>query len=100
MVKILDSLNTKLQANGSSEKLMMIGPSMGGLISRLAIRYMEQNNINHNLKLWVSFDSPHLGANIPIGFQQMVKFFADKLNPKMQSMDFLLCLHLLQSKCC
>jgi hypothetical protein len=33
---------------------------------------MEQNSVNHNCKLWVSFDSPHHGANIPIGLQEML----------------------------
>jgi hypothetical protein len=33
---------------------------------------MEKNNISHNTRLWVSLDSPHLGANIPIGVQSMI----------------------------
>lgn len=72
LVKLIQTVNQQLQANGSSEKITIIGPSMGGLISRYALRYMEQNNINHNCKLWVSFDSPHHGANIPIGMQAML----------------------------
>jgi hypothetical protein len=36
---------------------------------------MEKNNIPHNTKLWVSFDSPHLGANIPIAAQENLYFF-------------------------
>jgi hypothetical protein len=28
----------------------------------------------HQTKLWVSFDAPHLGANIPIGDQWMLKY--------------------------
>ncbi|MCF0056480.1 triacylglycerol lipase [Dyadobacter sp. CY356] len=72
LVKLIQTVNQKLQANGSSEKITIIGPSMGGLISRYALRYMEQNNMNHNCKLWVSFDSPHHGANIPIGLQDML----------------------------
>jgi hypothetical protein len=30
---------------------------------------MEKYNIPHNTRLWVSVDSPHLGANIPLGAQ-------------------------------
>lgn len=48
---------------------------MGGLISRYALAYMEKNNIPHNVKLWVSFDSPHLGANIPLSGQENIYFF-------------------------
>ncbi len=72
LVKLIQTVNQQLQANGSSEKITIIGPSMGGLISRYALRYMEQNNMNHNCKLWVSFDSPHHGASIPIGLQAML----------------------------
>jgi hypothetical protein len=72
LVKLIQTVNQQLQANGSNEKITIIGPSMGGLISRYALRYMEQNNMNHNCKLWVSFDSPHHGANIPIGMQAML----------------------------
>jgi Secretion system C-terminal sorting domain/Putative serine esterase (DUF676) len=74
LVKLIQSANQQLQASGSSEKIVIIGPSMGGLISRYALRYMEQNNMTHNCKLWVSFDSPHHGANIPIGMQLLLKY--------------------------
>src|SRR5476651_70080 len=69
LVKIIQDINSKLVASGSSEKLVVVGPSMGGLISRYALTYMEQHSLDHNTRLWVSFDSPHLGANIPIGDQ-------------------------------
>jgi Putative serine esterase (DUF676) len=75
LVALLKRENQKLAANGSSENITLIGPSMGGLISRYALAYMEKNNIPHNVKLWVSFDSPHLGANIPIAAQENIYFF-------------------------
>ncbi|WP_445722825.1 esterase/lipase family protein, partial [Flavobacterium sp.] len=75
VVSLLQRETAKLTANGSTEKIALIGPSMGGLISRYALAYMEKNNINHNTRLWVSFDSPHLGANIPIGAQENLYFY-------------------------
>ena len=75
LVGLLKRENQKLASNGSSEKITIIGPSMGGLISRYALAYMEKNNIPHNTKLWVSLDSPHLGANIPIACQETLAFF-------------------------
>ena len=75
VVSLLQRENVKLAANGSAEKISIIGPSMGGLVSRYALAYMEKNNINHNTRLWVSFDSPHLGANIPIAAQENLYFF-------------------------
>lgn len=59
-----------------SEKLIVIGPSMGGLISRYGLKYMEQHNEPHQTKLWISFDSPHQGANIAIGDQYFLDFYA------------------------
>ncbi len=36
---------------------------------------MEKNGQNHNCRLWVSFDSPHQGANIPIGAQWWLEYY-------------------------
>ena len=49
---------------------------MGGQIARYALSYMEANNLPHNTRLYVSLDSPHNGANIPIGLQHFIKYFA------------------------
>lgn len=78
LVALLKRENAKLVANGSTEKIAIIGPSMGGLVSRYALAYMEKNGLNHNTKLWVSFDSPHLGANIPVGAQENLYFYGYK----------------------
>ena len=59
-----------------TEKNVVIGPSMGGLISRFALNYMENVNLDHDTRLWISFDSPHLGANVPIGFQHLFNYMA------------------------
>jgi len=71
---LINSCNKELKENGSTEKLVIIGPSMGGLISKYALSYMEKNNVDHNTRLWVSFDSPHLGANIPLGDQSFLDY--------------------------
>jgi len=60
-----------------SEELVVIGPSMGGLISRYALRYMEQNSIDHQTRLYVSWDSPHGGVNVPIDLQYLLNYFAE-----------------------
>ena len=78
LVALLTRENAKLATNGSTEKISIIGPSMGGLVSRYALAHMEKNNISHNTRLWVSFDSPHLGANIPIGAQENLYFYGYK----------------------
>lgn len=56
-----------------SEKVIVIGESMGGLIARLAIRSLESSNRAHNISHYISFDAPHKGANLPVGFQSLVR---------------------------
>ena len=73
-IALYQYLNNTSFNNGSSEQLTIMGPSMGGQISRYALAYMEENNLNHNTKLWVSIDSPHLGANIPLATQANLYF--------------------------
>ena len=67
----------------------IIGPSMGGLISRYALAFMEMqkaanapvpanaaaNYWEHNTATWVSFDAPHQGAVVPMGDQAFLQFF-------------------------
>lgn len=67
-----------LKANKTgTHEMMVIGASMGGLISRYALKRMEQLDAAHCVSTWVSFDSPHLGANIPISYQGVLRFLAN-----------------------
>ncbi len=68
LVELINIING--QKVGSEENVV-IGPSMGGLISRYALNFMENQTMNHETRLWLSFDSPHYGANVPIGFQYL-----------------------------
>lgn len=73
LVELINQINAQKVGN---HKNVVIGPSMGGLISRYALRYMEMNNLNHDTRLYISFDSPHQGANVPIGFQHLFNYMA------------------------
>ena len=73
VVTVIETLNAQ---KVGTEQNIIIGPSMGGLISRYALRFMEQNTLNHQTRLWISFDSPHYGANVPIGLQHLFNYFA------------------------
>lgn len=72
LATLIKNLNSQLKLNGSSEKLAIVGPSMGGQISRYALANLEKQGIDHNTRLWISVDSPHLGANIPLGDQALI----------------------------
>ncbi|MGV4413205.1 alpha/beta hydrolase [Chryseobacterium sp. T1] len=54
-------------------KNVVMGQSMGGLIARYALKDMEDNAENHDANLFISHDSPHLGANTPISLQYMMR---------------------------
>lgn len=81
LVKLIQQVNATLAANGSTQKIVIVGPSMGGQISRYALAYMEKQqslgvpNMNHNCRLWVSFDSPNDGANVPMTVQETLRFY-------------------------
>ena len=63
-----------------NEKLVITGSSMGGQVVRYALAYMEKHNMNHNTRLYISQDSPHLGANIPLGVQDFLDYNATILH--------------------
>jgi hypothetical protein len=76
--KILARVNIEKAANGSIEKNVIIGLSMGGPIAKYALRDLETTNptaVNgvHDVKLLLTYDSPMQGANIPLGFQFLIK---------------------------
>jgi hypothetical protein len=75
LVELLDIINTA-KADNNPEQNVIIGPSMGGLISRYALNYMEANMLDADTRLYMSFDSPHHGANVPIGLQHQLNFLA------------------------
>jgi len=74
LTELITQINSQKVGN---EELVIVGPSMGGLISRYALRYMEQNNLDHETRLYISWDSPHKGANIPIEIQYLINYMAN-----------------------
>ncbi len=77
---LVDLINHINNEKVGDEPNVVIGPSMGGLITQYALNYMENQSLNHNTRLWIAFDSPLQGANVPIGFQHHFNFLANGLN--------------------
>jgi hypothetical protein len=56
------------------EPIVVAGASMGGVLTRHALRTMELNGEDHCARLWISMDAPHEGAHIPLALQHAIRF--------------------------
>jgi hypothetical protein len=75
--KVLKEVLKYIKQNKSgNHKIILAGGSMGGIITRMALQEMESNNEIHQVRDWITFDSPHYGANIPLSVQFAIDFFA------------------------
>jgi hypothetical protein len=69
MKEVIQHINNIKQGNIQT---IVIGASMSGLVARYAIRKMEQDGITHNVRLMICYDTPHQGANMPVGVTQLL----------------------------
>ncbi len=67
LMKIIDWVNAEKITAGSDEPNIVLGESMGGLVARYALRTMELEGRPHETAAYISHDSPHLGAHVPLG---------------------------------
>jgi hypothetical protein len=58
------------------QTVAVVGASMGGLVGRYGLAWLESNGVPHRVRLFLSYDGPHRGANIPLGLQYWVDFFS------------------------
>lgn len=85
LIKLIDHLKCLQQITadtGTGEQFVIIGESMGGLVARYAMCFMEQNwqvmpgclrEKMHNTRLLITFDTPHDGVNIPLAYQHLFR---------------------------
>ncbi|MCF8360878.1 MAG: putative lipase [Prolixibacteraceae bacterium] len=69
--EFINYLNETLDNNDSYNKIVVIGESMGGLVARYALRYMESVGEDHNTRLFMTMDTPHRGAYFPYSIQHI-----------------------------
>ena len=81
MIAVINEVNRRKQANLSPKQNCytnsIVGASMGGQVVRWALKTMENQNTEHDCKLYFSLDSPHKGATIPLALQAFIKFGAE-----------------------
>lgn len=75
LVKLIQQINSVKSGNSPN---IVLGASMGGQVARYALAYMERNNMPHCTSEYISFDSPHKGANIALGIQHFLRFFQNR----------------------
>lgn len=57
----------------------VVGFSMGGLVARWALKDMEDRGLDHNTSLYISFDAPHRGANVPYDIKTNIDHMYEKV---------------------
>ncbi|KXX71763.1 T9SS type A sorting domain-containing protein [Flammeovirga sp. SJP92] len=61
--RVIEWVNDQKVGN---EPNVVMGISMGGLVANFALRSMELAGVNHDTRLFMTMDSPHRGANVPL----------------------------------
>ncbi len=74
--EVLQWVNDQKATNSSVEQNVVLGISMGGLVARYGLADLTKNNLPTGTRLLITHDSPHRGANTPLGFQYVTRFLA------------------------
>jgi triacylglycerol esterase/lipase EstA (alpha/beta hydrolase family) len=74
LIQLIQQVNLTKVGNN---KCVVIGESMGGLVARYALRKMEIEGQTHNCSHYISFDTPHKGASVPVGLQTLLNDLSD-----------------------
>lgn len=70
---VINWVNADKALSGSTQKNVVLGISMGGLVARYGLAQMTKNNETTDTRLLITHDSPHQGANVPVGLQKVVQ---------------------------
>jgi len=69
VIKLIKEINENKIGNHEG---IFIGESMAGILGRIALRKLENESYDHQIGLYISYDSPHKGASVPVGLQWLV----------------------------
>lgn len=94
-IRLIEQINRESQYDS-----LLFGFSLGGVIARHALVSLEGVDYEHKISTYVSWDSPHLGAHVPLAIQATPKFAEDALyNAGTASFPFTLIVVLCLSIC-
>lgn len=79
--RVIRWVNEQKALNSSVQPTAMLAMSMGGLVAQYALRDIEVDGAAnaaypHQVSLLITHDTPHQGANIPLGMQMAVRHLA------------------------
>lgn len=77
--QVLAWVNSVKATNQNPQDNVVLGMSMGGLVLRYALADLTKQNIPTGTRLLITHDSPHQGANPPMGFQYVTRFIAKSI---------------------
>ncbi len=72
--QVLEVVLKQISQRLCGEGMHVIGASMGGLVAKYALNHLEELGELGCIRSYTSFDSPHGGANIPLGMQQISNY--------------------------
>ena len=70
---VIGQVNTLKAAAGGTTQNVVMGMSMGGLVARYALADMTKKGLSTGTRLLITHDSPHEGANVPLGLQYLIE---------------------------
>lgn len=74
------ALIKELSDNASTDSISVVGLSMGGVVGRYALTQMAYQGTSSKVTNFVSYDAPHLGANIPKSLIDNIRRLEDKID--------------------
>ncbi len=84
----LGALREIWQRMDQTGEIIAGGGSMGGLIARYALAYAQTHGEpTGNVTALMTFDSPHMGANVPYGVQCAARYFRDHAPAQNKMLD-------------
>jgi len=70
---VITWVNAQKATNGGTQKNIVLGISMGGLVARYCLANMTKQSIDPQTSILFTQDSPHQGANLPLGMQALIR---------------------------
>lgn len=83
----VSAISKTISSRVGNRPLVTGGGSMGGVVTRYALAWMEKNGRDHQTDKYLSYDSPHNGAWVPLILQYMAHYYGNYRDAAKQLSD-------------